>query len=282
MGILEGIQGFIYKYYIDPIIYDTGYNPVNTVTWAIILGLCLFGVLKLLDKLNVKADWDFVKAIIPFIVAGSTLRVFEDAELFSPPLQYLFITPPIYILMFMITVLLLVMSIVLQKAGYVDDWKKAFGAAGIVWVFVNLAILLSNESITNIKALVIIPISGIALVAMVYLVARRTGFSIFTTRVNITILLAHMLDASSTFFGVDFLGYYEKHVVPSYLIDLVGTSSIMFPLKLIIFIPVIYILDTQFDDDDESKRLRDLVKLTIIVLGLAPATRNTVRMVLGI
>ncbi len=282
MGILEGIQGFIYKYYIDPIIYDTGYNPVNTVTWAIILGLCLFGVLKLLDKLNVKADWDFVKTIIPYIIAGSTLRVFEDAELFSPPLQYLFITPPIYILMFLITVLLLILSIVLQKAGYVDDWKKAFGAAGIVWVFVNLAILLSNESITNIKALVIIPISGIALVAMVYLVARRTGFSIFTTRVNITILLAHMLDASSTFFGVDFLGYYEKHVVPSFLIDLTGTASIMFPLKLIIFIPVIYILDTQFDDDDESRRLRDLVKLTIIVLGLAPATRNTVRMVLGI
>lgn len=282
MGILEGIQGFIYKYYIDPIIYDTGYNPVNTVTWAIILGLCLFGVLKLLDKLNVKADWDFVKAIIPYIIAGSTLRVFEDAELFNPPLQYLFITPPIYILMFLITVLLLVLSIILQKTGYVKDWKKTFGAAGVVWVFVNLAILLSNESITNIKALVIIPILGAALVALVYLVARRTGYSMFTTHVNITILLAHMLDASSTFFGVDVLGYYEKHVVPSFLIDLTGTASIMFPLKLMIFIPVIYILDTQFDDDDESRRLKDLVKLTIIVLGLAPATRNTVRMVLGI
>ncbi|MCL7475711.1 MAG: DUF63 family protein [ANME-2 cluster archaeon] len=282
MGILQSIQGFFYQYYIDPIIYDTGYNPVNTVTWAIILGLCLFGVLKLLDKLDVKADWDFVKAIIPFILAGSTLRVFEDAELFSPPLQYLFITPPIYILMFLITVLLLVLSIGLQKAGYVKDWKKAFGAAGVLWVLANLYILLSYESITNIKALVIIPVLGTALAALVTLVASRTGYTMFTRRVNITILLAHMLDASSTFFGVDILGYYEKHVVPSFLIDLTDTASIMFPLKLMIFIPVIYILDTQFDDDDESKRLRDLVKLTIIVLGLAPATRNTVRMVLGI
>ncbi|MCL7412473.1 MAG: DUF63 family protein [ANME-2 cluster archaeon] len=282
MGILQSIQGFIYQYYIDPIIYDTGYNPVNTVTWAIILGLCLFGVLKLLDKLDVKADWDFVKAIIPFILAGSTLRVFEDAELFSPPLQYLFITPPIYLLMFLITVLLLILSIVLQKAGLVKDWKKAFGAAGIVWVLVNLFILLSYENITSIKALVIIPVLGTALTALVIVVASRTGYSMFTRRVNITILLAHMLDASSTFFGVDFLGYHEKHVVPSFLIDLTGTASVMFPLKLIIFIPVIYILDTQFDEDDESKRLRDLVKLTIIVLGLAPATRNTVRMVLGI
>ncbi|MDF1557320.1 MAG: DUF63 family protein [ANME-2 cluster archaeon] len=282
MGILESMQSFLYKYYIDPIIYDTGYNPVNTITWAIILGLCLFGVLKLLEKLDVKADWDFIKTIIPYIIAGSTLRVFEDAELFKPPWQYLFITPPIYILMFLITVLLLVLSIALYRAGFVDDWKKAFGAAGIVWILVNLGVLLSNESIINIKALVIIPIMGVALTIIVYLVASRAGYNMFTQRINITILLVHLLDASSTFFGVDILGYYEKHVVPSFLIDMTGTASIMFPLKLMIFIPVIYILDTQFDDDDESKRLRDLVKLTIIVLGLAPATRNTVRMILGI
>ncbi|MCK4938487.1 MAG: DUF63 family protein [Methanosarcinales archaeon] len=282
MGILQGIQSFIYKYYIDPIIYDTGYNQVNTVTWAIILGLCLFGVLKLLDKLNVNADWDFVKTIIPYIIAGSTLRVFEDAELFNPPLQYLFITPPIYFLMFLITVLLLVLSIVLQRAGLVADWKKAFGAMGIVWVLVNLGVLLSNENITHTTALLIIPLMGVAITAIVYMVANRAGYNTFTQRINITILMAHLLDASSTFFGVDFLGYYEKHVVPSFLIDMTGTAGIMFPLKLMIFIPVIYILDTQFDDDDESKRLRDLVKLTIIVLGLAPATRNTVRMVFGI
>ncbi len=104
----------------------------------------------------------------------------------------------------------------------------------------------------------------------------------FTQRINISILCAHLLDASSTFMGVDFLGYYEKHVVPTFLIDLAGTAAIMVPLKLIIFIPVIFILDTQFDEDDESRRLRDLMKLTIIVLGLAPATRNSIRMVLGI
>ena len=49
-----------------------------------------------------------------------------------------------------------------------------------------------------------------------------------------------------------------------------------------LFIPVIYVLETQFNDDEESMNLKDVLKLTIIVLGLAPATRNTVRMVLGI
>jgi uncharacterized membrane protein len=52
----------------------------------------------------------------------------------------------------------------------------------------------------------------------------------------------------------------------------------MLPLKLLIFIPLIYILDTRFEEDEESRKLKDLMKLTIIVLGLAPATRNTISM----
>jgi uncharacterized membrane protein len=95
------------------------------------------------------------------------------------------------------------------------------------------------------------------------------------------ILWAHMLDASSTFVGVDFLGYYEKHVVPSYLIELTGTAFVMYPLKLSIFLPVIYILDTRFSDE-ESISLTTFVKMVIIILGLSPACRNTLRMALGV
>ena len=175
MGTAEGIQGFIYKYYIDPIIYDIGYNPVNTITWAILLGLCLFGVLKLLEKMDVRADWEFTKVIIPYIIAGSTLRVIEDAELFEPPIKYLFITPPIYLLMFVITVLLLFISIRLQRSGYVNDWKKAFAAAGILWSLINLGILLLAERIVNPVHFAAIVLLGTGLTAVVYLLARNRG-----------------------------------------------------------------------------------------------------------
>ena len=36
------------------------------------------------------------------------------------------------------------------------------------------------------------------------------------------IIYAHMLDASSTYLGVDWFFYHEKHVLPTYLIDLAG------------------------------------------------------------
>jgi uncharacterized membrane protein len=90
------------------------------------------------------------------------------------------------------------------------------------------------------------------------------------------------MDASSTYVGVDKLGYYEKHVVPTYLIQLTGTALVMYPLKFIIFIGVIYLLETQFEDDKQSSKMKMLIKMTLLILGLSPATRNTIRMMLGI
>jgi uncharacterized membrane protein len=282
MGIFEVLEEFIYKYYIDPIVYDLGYNPVNTLTWALILGFCIFGILRIFTKLNVRADWKFTKLIIPYIIAGSTMRVMEDAELFSPPLKYIFITPPIYVLMFIITVLLLTISIRLHRSGYVDDWKKIFGAVGVLWALINLGVLLKIERITHPGVLIAIFLLGTGIALLIYLIAKNTGNTMFTLPVNISILWVQLLDASSTFIGMDYLGYIEKHVVPTLLINLTGTAVIMIPLKLMIFFPLIYILDTQFDQDDESRRLKDLMKLIIIILGLAPAARNTLRMVFGI
>jgi uncharacterized membrane protein len=92
------------------------------------------------------------------------------------------------------------------------------------------------------------------------------------------IVYAHMLDASSTYLGVDWFGYYEKHVVPTFLIDLAGTAVVMYPLKLIVLLPAVFMIDKAIDD----RSLRNLTKLALITLGLAPAVRNTLRLALGV
>ncbi len=124
--------------------------------------------------------------------------------------------------------------------------------------------------------------AGTGLTFTFYLIARHFKSSIFTDPLNLSILMVQLMDASSTYIGIDTLGYYEKHVVPSYLIDLTGTALVMYPLKLIIFIGVLYVLDTQFEDDERSLNLKVLIKMVILILGLSPATRNTIRMMLGI
>ncbi|MGI5944113.1 MAG: DUF63 family protein [Methanosarcina flavescens] len=281
---IDTISQFINTYYLDPIRGDEGYNIVNTFTWAVVLGICIFGIYRLLEKLEVKITPRFIASLLPFVLAGSSLRVIEDspAGIFHPPFSYLLITPNIYFLVFAITVGCLWISIRLQKAGMIKDFHLVFASFGLAWFSVNLITLLYFENVVASYVPLFVLGAGIGLTFTFYLIAYHFKSSIFTDPLNLSILMAHLMDASSTYIGVDKLGYFEKHVVPAYLIDLTGTALVMYPLKLIIFIGVLYVLDTQFEDDERSLNLKVLIKLVILILGLSPATRNTVRMMLGI
>lgn len=107
---------FVWPYYWGPIKADalglgpsqtleyhgvathSGYNAVNTSTWALLLGLCILGLAQLLRRLKSTMDSKLIVAATTWVVAGSLFHVMEDTGLFRPPLQYVFITPPIYLL----------------------------------------------------------------------------------------------------------------------------------------------------------------------------------------
>jgi len=286
MSIIDSVWHYIDKYYISGIVYDTSYNIVDTLTYAIVLGISLFWVLKLLGKLKVQIDTKFLISITPYIIAGSSLRVLEDSKFFTPPLQYLFVTPLIYFFMFTATISILAIAIYLERKGMIRDYHKFFGYAGIAWAFFNIAALIAYDGIVNPVPAAAILFLGITITGIVYIISRKTKFLLLTDKVNISILFAHLLDASSTFIGMDWLNYYEKHVVPTFFIDLAGKftshpSIVMVPLKLIVFIPVLYVLDNDFKTEKE-KKLIGLMKLTILVLGLSPAVRNTLRIMMGV
>jgi len=279
---IDKVSGFINTYYIDPILHDEGYNIVNTLTWAIILGLCIFAVVKLLKKLDIQADNRFIASIVPFVLAGSSMRGLEDAGAIQQPFSFFLITPIIYFVVFFITLGCLVIAKAISEKWTGKSMETIFASMGTFWFLLNISVLLSIQTVVLPAVLIYILGLGTLITLFVYFIAKKIDFGILTDRLNISILGAHMLDASSTFIGVDMLGYYEKHVLPSYLIDLTGTAFVMYPLKLAIFIPVLYIIDTNFNEDDESRNLRTFVKMVILVLGLSPACRNTIRMFFGI
>ncbi len=286
MSIIDTLWQYIYKYYISGIINDTSYNPVDTVTYAILLGISIFGILRLLEKLKVEIDTRFIVAITPYVLAGSSLRVVEDSGVFAPPLRYLFITPIIYFFIFFVTITLLIVAIFLQRKGIVKDYHPFFGYAGVVWTLINIAVLLAVGTIKNPVPAAAILALGVISTGIVYTASRMINFTLLTDKLNISILFTHLLDASSTFVGIDWLGYYEKHVVPTFFIDTFGNytnhpSFVMYPLKLLVFIPVLYMLDYRFDAEKE-KKLINLMKLAILVLGLSPAIRNTLRLLMGV
>lgn len=282
-SLIDKISQFIHVYYLDPIMNDSGYNVVNTLTWALILGICIFGVYRLLNTLKVRVNPRFIASVLPFVLAGSSLRVLEDspAGIFDAPWSYLLITPNIYFLVFAVTVVCLWLSLRLHNAGFIN-FHVAFAGFGLLWFLGNLATLLYFEDVVLAYVPFFVLGAGGGMTLVFLGVARVLGSRIFTNPLNLSILMAHLLDASSTVIGIEKLGYYEKHVLPAYLIKLTGTALVMYPLKLIIFIGVLYVLDTQFEDDEETSRLRMLIKMVILILGLSPACRNTIRMTLGI
>lgn len=286
MNITDTVWHYINKYYISGIINDSSYNPVDTITYAILLGISIFGVLKLLEKLDIEIDTAFIASVTPYVLAGSSLRVLEDANVFVPPLKYLFITPIIYFFMFAVTISVLAIAVTLEKKGKIKDYHLFFGMVGVIWTVFNVAILLVVDDVKNAMPATAILVFAVVVTYIVYLVSKKLNFSLLTDKLNISILFAHMLDASSTFVGMDFLGYYEKHVVPTFFINLAGNitdhpSIVMYPLKLLIFIPVLYMLNNKFDNKEERKLIA-LMKLTILVLGLSPAIRNTLRILMGV
>lgn len=278
MSVLS-IQDFIVKYYIDPIVYDTGYNPVNTLTWGILLGISLFGLLKLLEKLKITVDQRFILSIVPYILVGSTLRVMEDAEIFTPPLSYLFVTPLIYFIVFAGCVSVLLMLTWLHSAGRMDDIRPTFGYIGVFWALLCLFVLLWSREILFAWAPFVVIGIAVLLVAMIYSIARGFRIHLLLDKLNISIIWAHLFDASSTFIGADYMGYVEKHVLSAFLTNLSGTALVMYPLKIAVIIPALFFIDSYLDEKDN---LKNLTKLAILVLGLAPGTRNVLRITLGV
>ena len=286
MNAIDTVWQYIYKYYIYGITHDESYNIVDTVTYAVLLGISIFYVLKLLDKLKIEIDTRFIIAVTPYVLAGSSLRVLEDSKVFVPPLKYLFITPIIYFFVFAVTICVLVLAITLERKGKIKDYHVFFGWFGIAWTIFNIAALLLVKEVTNPVPASAILTLGLAATGIVYFISRMLDFTLLTNKLNISILFTHLLDASSTFIGIDWLNYYEKHVAPTFFIDLAGRytdhpSLVMYPLKLLVFIPVLYMLDNKFDAANE-KKLINLMKLAILVLGLSPATRNTLRILMGV
>ncbi|RLG57409.1 MAG: hypothetical protein DRN95_05620 [Candidatus Hydrothermarchaeota archaeon] len=83
-----------------------------------------------------------------------------------------------------------------------------------------------------------------------------------------------MLDGSGTFIGINYYGFGEEHILTEYLINIAGTSLIIIPVKLIIILLALYILEKE---DEESK----IIKVVLFILGFGPGLRNSLVLTLA-
>lgn len=132
----------------------------------------------------------------------------------------------------------------------------------------------------------IIPGIAAAITATVYGAGRlfeSRRISVLATPVNLIMFFSHLLDGAATYRGIDLYGYGEKHVLPTFLIDVTGTAASMLLLKFVMVLLLIYLIDVLFREElARAVPLGNVMKFAIIFLGLAPGARDTVRIALGV
>jgi uncharacterized membrane protein len=261
------------KYFITPIYTDSGYNIFNTITYAVIALVALIGIYKLLRKLNINIDYKLFYAVFPFILFGSSLRSFVDAGNYN--IGFWTVSPGIYILTAAIFLAVLGISVLAEKLtkAKVAYWKTCF-LIGITLVIISFGLVASKLHITNLKY-------GFAIIGIAALISLCLWFAFRFAKFragqkHFLVFPAHMLDASATFIAVDFLSATEKHPLPVFATGIFGTAAIMFVLKLLVLIPLVYFMDKEFED----KQFVTFMLIAVAVLGFAEGIRDLLTIIL--
>ncbi|NYT15438.1 MAG: DUF63 family protein [Methanomassiliicoccales archaeon] len=132
---------------------------------------------------------------------------------------------------------------------------------------------------------IIIPGIAIVLSAMLWAVGKAapSKLGVLAAPTSFLMFLAHFLDGTATFRGIDLYGYGEKHVLPTLLIDLAGSAAVMLLFKFLLVLAIIILVDVLFREDLKSyPGLANIMKFAVIFLGMAPGTRDLVRISLGV
>lgn len=256
------MQGFIEKYFLNPIKYGTGYNIVNTAVYAVLLGVLVYLTIRLFKRINLKLDSRFYLFFVPFLYLGSSLRVLRDYDVIT---SNLFKTPGIYILIYLLLISTILLGLALERAGKTRYHYVPLGAALLGDTYSTIKLIdLGINPLPLVQAFLLAFVIG----AAVFIVVNKGGYDFLNERLNQGILFAHLLDASATYMGISFYGLKAQHVLPRAVISATH-PSVMFVLKIGVILPVLYYLK-----DIEDEATRGVLRAIVLTLGLAPGLRD--------
>lgn len=263
------LENFYTQYFNQP----SGYTIPETIIFSLIFILAVWVLYRyFLERLDIEIDRRFVLSLVPFILFGGILRSLGpgDAGVFT---GYWFDTPGIYLMIALLAVAALLASLQLEKFTELpySRWMAIIGS--FLCVFCVFFVL--RKGIQNPTALaLILGMVGI-FAAGLYPVTRF--FPEYLSKLNYGIVLAHLLDGSSAFVSVTWFGYAEKHVLPRFLFQTVGSWT-MLPLKLGVVWAVLFLIDENVEDSG----FKNWLKVAVLVLGLALGTRNLFSVAMGV
>lgn len=263
--MLESLSKFIQDnfLYLHP-----GYTLLNTIVFGVILGIVVILVIKMFKYIK-KDPGELLIPVIPFIFLGSGARALVDNGIY--PLTLWLVTPGIYILTGIVTIATLLISVYVERKTNFD-YRKLMIIVGVILCIPN--ILYINHINWTAFGEVIVTWAAVSSIFVIL----RNKLDLLRNKLNLSAILAHLFDAASTFIAVDFYGYGEQHVLPNALMDIAGTAAIMFPLKIAVILGALYVIDEYIEDNT----IKNMLKLAIFILGLAPGLRDFLSLIMGV
>lgn len=282
-GPVGDTGNFIEDYFVHPIVSETGYNPVNTAVYAIIAIIALYFIWNTFRRKKIVIDKNFIYAVLPFVLLGSTISSLKDAVhagKFLPitPIHkaildsgiynysYFTVTPGIYLVTAAILFITMGVLHLIKKSQYL-------GHAGLVlWLFHFLLLIPFMQYIMD-----AIPILILTLIPTII------AWKYFKNDIYSLIVAGHALDGAATFYVIDVFGpkveklYFEQHVVGGFIGATFGTFFAFYLVKLAISFGVAHLLKKEKEDEN----FKNFIALAIMIMGFAPGIRDVLRMVLG-
>ncbi len=276
------MENLIYEYYVKPIWDHSGYNIVNTLTYAIIAIAAVFLIYRFM-KGRIKIDEKFITATLMFVLFGSTLRVVTDSidsHIFSAatPIHqaildshlldygYFTVTPGIYVV---VAALFILSAAILYRIKRMELLQYV----GIALWLPHFLLLLPFMKYA------IYAVSVLALAAIPAYLAWR-----YFKNIPLALIVAgQALDGAATFFVIDYFSkisgiqYFEQHVFSAAIGALSGTFFTFYLLKVGISFSAAYLLSKEKMDIEDL----NYIALILIIMGFAPGIRDVLRMVVG-
>ncbi|MFH1285118.1 MAG: DUF63 family protein, partial [Candidatus Micrarchaeota archaeon] len=262
------LEEFINEYFVKPIWDRSGYNTINTLAYALIALVAAYALFRLLKKVGIKIDRQFVFSILPFVLLGATMRVVTDAidtgvmqtqreALFgligkiidSGVYNYspLTVTPGIYVVVGAITIACVL-------ACWLAKRMDLLAPVGLVlWLSQLLLLIPLMQHFSYVLAIIALAVFGAALGT---LAMRKLGVK---DTLGSLVVFAHALDGAATFIILDFFNkfaagaqYMEQHVLSRAIGEAFGTMFTFYGIKVLFATAAVIMLEKEAGDEPEK------------------------------
>lgn len=261
------IVDFFYTYFIDPMYTGEGYNLYNTIVYGIALGIGIVAWYKVLAKLKIEIDERLFVSLLPFLILGSSIRALEDAYIISK--RAIFLTPGIF---FFISLIFLIFLFAFTRIT--EEYHYLMVFTGIILLCFPLKKIYHN--ILTIKPAIYTLVMLFLISSVFILPIHKFNFLNLRDIRIYGVFLAHFLDVCATIVGVEFFGYWEEHYFEGLLVEFVGTSWILLPLKVVVLLIAVLLIRKISKNEQES----NLLFLSLFILGFSPGLRDVFKMIL--